>query len=285
MERVPLLLPLLLPLVACTANGDDSGEAAACSGTDTTEVGVLMHLEYARAVDGVSHGFDLDGVDSTLGGSSGCGIGDMVDPDGNTGIDNSFANLIPTLELTEAQAVEGIIDSTIKSGELLLMFQLADVDDVEDDSCVDFTLLQGEGTPLLGTDGELLADQTFDPDPTAPSASVDGLSMAGGRVVAAPLDVVLPIQVFDLSLEFTMTQGAMRVDRNEDGTFSGVFGGGVDPAYLLAIAATEDVDDALYGILEGLLANAADLDFDGDGECEALSMNFEFQAVGAYFYE
>lgn len=283
MRRLPLL-PLAL-LGACTASGGDSGPAGACSGTDATEVGVLMHVEFARAVDGVSQGFDLDGVDSTLGGSSGCGIGDMVDPDGNPGIDNSFANLIPTLELTEAQAVEGIIDNTIKSGELLLMFQLADVDDLQDDSCVDFTLLQGQGTPLLGTDGELLADQTFDPDPAAPSTSVAGLSMAGGRVVAAPLDVNLPIQVFDLSLDFTLASGAMRVDRNEDGTFSGVFGGGVDPAYLLAIAGTEDVDDALYGILEGLLANAADLDFDGDGECEALSINFEFQAVGAYFYE
>jgi hypothetical protein len=281
--RAPLLALGLA--AACAAPAADSADLSTCSGTDATEVGVLMHVAFARQVEGVSAGFDLDGVDSALGDDAGCGIADFVDAEGNTGIDNSFANLIPTLELTEAQAVEGIIDGTIKSGELLLMFELADVDDPQDDGCVDFTLLQGEGTPLLGTDGELLADQTFDRDLEAPSEGVEGLALVDGRVEAAPLDVVLPIQVFDLALEFAMLQGAMRVDRTEEGGFTGVFGGGVDPQYLLDIAATENVDDALYGVLEGLLANAADLDFDGDGVCEALSIHFEFEAVGAYFFE
>ena len=116
-------LPSLLALtpLGCKDNAEDSS-AAACSGTDENAAVLFTSLRFGRErEDGSAPGFNLDGDVSVLGGSTGCGRPDHVDPEGVEGIDNAFARIVPLLDQTEAVAVEGIVLDHIESGALLLL--------------------------------------------------------------------------------------------------------------------------------------------------------------------
>ena len=64
--------------------------------SDKPATAVMTPLTFARSADdGVTPGFDLDGVDTLENGSCGFGVADFVAPWGETGIDNAMANLMP----------------------------------------------------------------------------------------------------------------------------------------------------------------------------------------------
>src|SRR5690349_652528 len=84
-----------------------------CATDAEPEALVVREILLGRIEDGVSEGFDLDGVVSEEDGATGCGVGDTVTPEGVPGVDNALARLIPLLELTEAVAVEGLIQNSI----------------------------------------------------------------------------------------------------------------------------------------------------------------------------
>ena len=253
----------------------------ACGDVADTQAGVVTELRFARdSDDGVSsEGFDLDGAAGDV-----CDIPDYVDAAGNPGIDNAFARLVPALEATEAAAVEGLIQDAINTGGLLIMYELARFDDPVDDPCVDLSLLRGEGDVSLGTDGTLEWSQTFDRDPDTPASTVTGLPLSDGRVVARPIDYDLPIQILNANVLFHLHEGALRVDVAEDGSSSGLLAGGVAVADVIAVAQTENVDADLAAMVESLVQVTADLDKDGDGVCEQISMTFTFEAVPAFFF-
>ncbi len=98
----------------------DTAVVGSCDSQDTAERYLVRTLVFGPELDGVAWGFDLDDHVSTVGDLEGCGKQDLVDPDGNTGIDNAFAGLLPTLEQTEAIAVETLIQDAVNSGALLL---------------------------------------------------------------------------------------------------------------------------------------------------------------------
>lgn len=271
----------MLLLLACAApDADDS----VSSGPAASYTGVLSSLYFARADGTVSEGFDLDGEVTVGAGGGGCGIVDYTDPDGRAGVDNGFARLIPALEVTEAAAVEGLIQDSIHSGELLLMYQLDGLDDRVSDPAVQFTLMRGVGTPSLGTDGELEWSQTFDPDATA-APVVTETSLVDGELVAGPIDMDLPLDVLGHELLFHLRGGYFRLRLHEDGSTDGVFSGGVDNAEIMAIATTEDVDSSMEGIVQGLLANAADLSPGDTGDCQRIAIGFEYTGIPAFFFE
>jgi hypothetical protein len=257
-------------------------ETAECDGDGDDRLVVVQRLLFVREIDGVSDGFDLDGEDTADGAADGCGIPDLAGPDGQDGVDNAFAYLLPALELTEAAAVEGLIQSTIDSGELLLSIELGEVDDPREDACVDLAVGRAVGVPMIGTDGRLLSGQTFDPA-DLPSFEVPEVALAGG-VFEAPIEMALPISIFGIDLVFAMKDGRIRGELHEDGTMTGVFAGGVEIAYLLQIAAEENVDPGLHDIMAGLLGAWADLAPADDGECTQVSITFAFEAVPAFWY-
>jgi len=127
---------------------------------------VVRTLGIGRVAEGISAGFDLDASVTAPGGPTGCGVGDHVDPDGTTGIDNAFAGLMPFLDSTEAAALEPLLQQKINEGELTLLIEIAGLDDTEQDDCVAVRMLRGSGLPQLGTDGLILEDQTFELDET-----------------------------------------------------------------------------------------------------------------------
>lgn len=269
-------MTLLSVLLACTPADD----RPTCDVADKRDVWVMDEIRFSRQEDGVSDGFDLDGTADPV-----CGVDDRTSPSGQPGIDNSFATLIPALEQTEAMAVESLILAAINDGDLLLMYEFGGLDDRADDDCVSFEFLRGHGLPLLGTDGFLEADQTIARDPDAASYPFEEAAVADGSIEVGPMLVDLPFHIFALDLQFGLEDARIRVDLHEDGTSSGVFSGAMDPQQVLDVAANENVDDALYGILVALFANTKDLAPDETGACTRISVGFQFTARAAYLFE
>jgi hypothetical protein len=284
--RWGLLAGLLAGLATqsgCAAPAGDSA-AATCESGDT-EVVLVSALTWSRVEDGVTSSFDLDGEVSDGAGSSGCGVADYVDPEGNPGVDNVFGGLVPALEVTEFAAVESIIAESITNGELLIAMELTGVDSLVDDDCVDFTMLRAAGAPMLSTAGTLLHGQTLAVDPDIEPFGVQGASIRDGVMVAGPVELDLPLTVLGVELLFQLKGGAVRVEFHEDGTASGYFGGGVDVEYVLEVARTEAVDDTVVELMDGLLSGVTDLAPDESGDCTQVSIAMEFQGVGAYLLD
>lgn len=262
---------MILFLLACVADEPDCGDPT------ESRVALITSLDFARQEEnGVSRGFDLDGVDGT------CNKDDLVHPDGTGSIDNAFSHLLPALEATEAVAINGLLSDSINSGELLLLPEMTKVDDDRNDECVDVAIWRGEGSPLLGTDGLVLEDQSFGRNTDVDPGQVTGVSLVDGVVTGGPFEMDLPIQVLDFNSIFSMSQGQLRVEWHDDGTVTGEFGGAIPIAQILEITNYAiDFGD----LLEELLYLAADLDPDENGDCQSISLTFTFEGRSAYFYE
>lgn len=262
---------ILLLAMGCTPEDLDCGDPA------ETRVAIITSLDFARQdEDGRSPGFDLDGVEGT------CNKDDLLHPDGTPSIDNAFSHLLPALEATEAVAITGLISDSINAGELLLMPEMSRVDDDMDDACVDMAIWRGDGTPMLGTDGQVLQDQSFARIEDIEPAWVPGATLANGVVGGGPFEMDLPIQVLDFNSIFSLSQGQMRIEWHDDGTVSGEFGGAIPLAQILEITNYAiDFGD----LLEDLLNLAADMDPDASGDCQSISLTFTFEGRTAFFYE
>jgi hypothetical protein len=110
---------------------------------------------------GVAPGFNLDDRVSDTSDVRTCRKPDFTSPEGEPGIDNQLATLVPLFEVVGIGAVEGLVQNSIKEGGLLIMLEAGDVNDRVDDPEITLQLRLGQGTPLLGTDGLLLSGQTF----------------------------------------------------------------------------------------------------------------------------
>ena len=135
---------------------------------------------------------------------------------------------------------------------------------------------------MLGTDGELLWAQTIDrsgpPDYRAETSVVGGIVESG-------LELVLPLELFGLQLNFELQDGAMRLTYQEDGTVTGVLAGGVPVQDILTVASEENVDPELVGLMEVLLASTADLAPDADGTCTQISFTMTFETIPVFFFD
>ncbi len=276
----------MLWLLAC-AEEPIAEAAGTCSADTNAELVVVRTIELVIADDaGVSEGFNLDGTVSTDGGSTGCGIGDYVSPGGTEGIDNNFSRLVPTLETTEAkvETIEGLIQSAIDSGELLISFELGGIDSWESDECVSLSVGQATGDAMLGTDGLLLDGQTFDRDESAPVTEADDGQITDGTFTTTGVATDIPAQILNAYLTLPIRSGAVSITPQGDDLYAGFLGGGVATSYLQSVAETENVDPVVAELLGTVLTYNADLDDPDEGECKALSMTLDFEAVGAYWY-
>jgi hypothetical protein len=289
MQRTALLLTAGL-LWGCSADTSEALDTASasqtCDGPDAKRLHwVIDSLYFARVTDGVSDGFDLDGLTTEAGASDGCGRTDWTAPDGTEGIDNAFGEVIPALENTEFVAAEALINDTIKTGELMLLVSMDHVDDPMNDDCVDVSLGRAIGEPMLGTDDSFLPGQTLTRDAEFSGATIENLAVADGTVSGRPITTTIPVQVLNAALEFEILEGAVRVDQHEDGTASGAFAGGIDIATVIAVANSEGIAQELKDLLSSVLYIVADLAPNADGECEQLSITFEYTATPVYLFD
>lgn len=287
------LLPALLALGVSACKPESKAKAPLDSGADLgtcdaaeggKQVWVVNSLTFQRIDGDVSDGFDLDGLSSTTGGADGCGIGDFVSPDGAPGIDNAFGRLLPALEATEFAAAEPLIDSLIHSGELMILAEVAGLDDPAEDECVGLALRKAVGEPLLGTDGEMLWGQTLELDASFEDVEFAEVPVVGGSVSGSPLTFVLPVQILNAAIEFPLRNGAFRVDLREDGSIGGIVAGGLNVAEIVEVAENQGIAEDLKQLLRTALFAAADLEPDSTGECTAVSITLAFEAVPVYVF-
>lgn len=280
----------ILPLLLVGCQGDPSSTPSlvvedSCE-TGDTYVWVVHAMGYTRkSPDGEVWGFDLDGHVTDPGDDEGCGLPDAVDPEGTPGIDNAFSNLIPALEATEASAVEGLIQDSINTGELLLLLEVRNVDDLQDDDCVNVSILRGEGFPLVGTDGLLLDGQSFGRSTLPPNASVEGATIEEGVLSVQDLpEVSLPLNILDVEVQFDVQSVGLRLEIPEDGGDTwGFFSGGVPLENILEIVQEGDLGQ-IRDLVTTLVGTAADLAPDEQGQCQQLSIAFQVDGRPAFFY-
>jgi hypothetical protein len=248
---------------------------------------VIDTMAFAAADEsGRVAGFDLDGRTSPAGERDSCGHGDAVDPEGREGIDNQLATLVPLFELAGIGAAEGLIQGAIADGGLILMLQVDGVDSLEDDPEVTLMLRAGTGVPLLGTDGKLLAGQTFALHPESPDSVAPVARIQGGVLEAGPFFLRLPISVFGVSYTLTMHDARIRATWTEDGGMvEGVLGGAVPYDDLLEVGRIAAMDDgSVLPTIELLFEDAIDMAPDEEGVCTRISGAFRFTAVSGFLF-
>jgi hypothetical protein len=283
----------MLGLALLAACGKDKAAAPLDTGADFGECGdpsamhsvVITQLAFTRInEDGSINGFDLDDTESAGGDPVGCGHADRVGTDGSAGVDSAFATLAPVLEGLGAGAVEGLIQQAIDSGELLLLIEISHLDDWQSDSCADVAVHRGEGTPLIGTDGTIMVDQTFGLSTEVPSTSGSGGWVEGGAFEIRSVEITLPVQILDVFLTFTMPEGALHLDLAEDGTVTGYLAGGVPVEQITTqIGGISDIGE-LSSVIPPLIEAAADLYPDETGACTALSLGFDVAGKPAFVF-
>ncbi len=267
--------------MGCTGDSKDSSSAQAeeqaCDQVESTQVAVITEMWFARINDGESWGADLDG------GEAGCGVEDLTDPEGNGGIDNGFGALLPALELTEGAAIEVYIQNLINSGEILILVEMEDVDDPDEDACVNVNLLRGLGEPTVGTDKIIESGQTFDRDLDLPLSRTEGQSIVDGSLTATPLEFSLPFTIFDVNLTFNLQESTLRFDQGVEGHHTGYLAGGLFTEEITGfVEGREDID--IGDLVVTMVENRADLWPDESGVCQGISVVFEFKAKPAFFY-
>ncbi len=280
------VVALAASLAGCMANGP--GGTDDCVATQPIRSSLVRRLGFARQdPDGISEGFDLDGRVSDRGDATACGRADFVTPEGVPGIDNQIARLVP---LVEAQAggvsLDDILKTAINNGQMLLAIELEDLDDERNDSCVTVQLRPLMGTPSLGTDGLIEIGQTFDAREGGVVSRIEGARLADGVLQAGPAELSLPVTILDASFILHVHDALIRIVIDEEGNFTGAFGGGIDIAEMITVSQSLNVPSALMGAVMLLLNNNADLDRDpGTNLCGQISATLLFESVPAFVYD
>ncbi|MCA9540675.1 MAG: hypothetical protein KC620_17370 [Myxococcales bacterium] len=251
-----------------------------------TYVSVARTLKFARIDEtGRSWGFDLDARVSTASDREACYQEDFRSPMGDEGVDNQFARLLPLIEAAGGAALEGLVQSAINEGDLLVMMEISGVDDWQNDGDVQVTLYRGTGLPYVGTDGYVEAWQTFDIDPEAPWSRVEHVALHDGVLEAGPFALTLPIYVFDFVFYITVGDARLHIEFDERGPHSAMMGGAIALQNILDIANNIDGGQQIPGVVENLGRTFADLDRDDEGHCQALSVALRANLAGAFFYD
>lgn len=242
---------------------------------------------------GVTVGFDLDGIQSVGEDAASCFQKDFSAPDGTGGIDNQFAILAPLFDLFGFGALEGLIQTAIEEGGLLLIWEIEAVSSADGkpllaaDGPVKITIRQGQGVPLLGTDGKLLAGQTFRIHPESADVPVSEAYVQDGWLHIGPFGVVVPVVVFGVLYEVPIVDAFARARVVEGGQLAdGVLGGGVPIVDLLRIAQIADGEQGgIFETVKTMLSGMGDLMADEFGQCQRLSAALQFSAVQVFLYQ
>lgn len=247
-------------------------------------------------------GFDLDDHNTTSEADPvGCGWADFTAParfGGGAGVDNQLG---PLLEMISSLGLDfdanGTIAENIAAGDLLLLIRVTGVGDLMNDGNVTVQFYLGElmpgTTPMLDGMMRLSGGQTFLVSPDSvmggsldmPRIQFSGAVIANGRLRGGPSLFSLNVPLGDMgSLDLDVQQAQVGFDITATALSNGLVGGYVDVDDIVTALMNLMLDimipvETVRSILEG----QADIDGDGDTECEALSVGLVFDSVPAMF--
>lgn len=288
-----------LPTLALLASGalafGCSSPAASSQRVGDRCVGGVSHtsivskLAFARQKEGVTSGFDVDGWVSDGNQSEqqdtlSCGQMDFENADGQQGIDNQLARLMPLLDTVTAADVNLIIKGAIENGQLLTTVTMDGVDDLENDPCVEVTFKAGLGTPTLGTNGELDPSQTFEHDVTGPTTRAVG-AIKNGYLEVGPFNLELLVVVFAEKFNLKLSRAFVRakLDPSEPGRMVGAIGGGVKIQELEQIIEQFDLNSGERDAAAGFIRGLGDLDYDpATKKCTSISVGVTMSGRRAF---
>jgi hypothetical protein len=242
----------------------------------------VMHF-VAEGPPGVTSGLNLDDLVTTATDTTGCGQPDFVGPDGQTGIDNAFAHVLPPLEATMSSTVNETAQEAIDTGEVLLLLAVDGIDDPHNDDKVTVSLYRADGRPNLGTDGRVLAGQSFYIAEGEAWSRDENATIKDGVISAGPFPIVLSLDFFDTHIDLLMDNARVEYRLDASGNLKGVLGAMSHEDTLYKMV--NDLDADFLPIAEVLLPEYADIDMDGDGRCDALSLGVEITGASAHLYQ
>ncbi|MCB9594640.1 MAG: hypothetical protein H6719_18040 [Sandaracinaceae bacterium] len=247
-------------------------------------------------------GMNLDGhVSASSADPIGCFFEDWVAPDRYVdveGIDNQAPDIFTAVHaFNDGRDVNADILASIVGGGALHVLRISRIGDPVDDGEVDVALFRVdlvdapvyETVVLDGRSLELLAPgQTFRVQPDSliegrPRTVFPNGSLRGGRLFT---------EAGTFSLRIPTAEGAVLVLELEGTRVSGRVGdGSLDDALLAGWVRREDVPASIGSLnldppvdpetLDAIAGELVDIDSDGDGTCDAISIGMEIQGVAA----
>ena len=275
MRRRLCIGALVLGSFAC------GGEAIDPQVVSTT---VVRKLNFERErPGGVSQGFNLDGFVSGSNDGRSCFQEDFVGPDGEEGVDNQLATLLPLIDLAGEDAFQGLVQNAIDEGRLLMIMEVSETEPGQHH----LRVRRGDDVPLLGTDGAILAGQTLALDVESPLLGETSASWTGESLEAGPFALRIPVVVFSQLYEVEMPSARLRFAYAEDGTVTGgLVGGGLPIPQLIQILDTAGNFGPEFEELFGdAVRESGDLVRDADGNCTGMSAAITLDAVPAFVWE
>ncbi|MEL6178250.1 MAG: hypothetical protein AAFS10_04820 [Myxococcota bacterium] len=245
------------------------------------------HVNVIRTIDviaqlepGVAEGFDLDGRVSEEGDEETCGHGDLMSPEGVSGVDNQLAEMWSALEPLIGEASRALLQGSINEGRILVMLEMVGLDDLRNDDSVTFNLYQGKATPDIGTKGLLVPSQTYLYDADFPSTTMDNIQVVDGEAIVGPMSMTIPLDVLNVYYVLELTDVWFRIQIHEDGTFHGYFSGALDVFDLLEeLYMSNAAAEAM--LVAPVLETNTDLN-NVNGQCTRLSTAFSFEGTTAF---
>lgn len=264
--------------LSCMAEGGSLGPLP-------QDAAVVQTLTFVRKERTVSRGFDLDGQATNRRDEAGCYHDDFRSPEGERGIDNNMAHLIPLIDLVAQAAIEPLIQDAVNAGRLLLLIERLPTRDGN----ITLRFRRGDDQPLVGNHGLLLPDQTLGLHPE-PLLGQSGSAMVVDGVYEALVPKLrLPVVIFSTLYVLDIFDARVRFRLQSDGHLTdGLVGGGVETDQILEVIRTADgqVDPtaSVEGVVGDSLRNLADL-APVNGACTRISSAFSFEAVPTFVFE
>ncbi|QQR91556.1 MAG: hypothetical protein IPJ88_07495 [Myxococcales bacterium] len=290
-----LVFVLLFSACSSSTSGDgDNGDDPNDPNADTSQSLFFVLDEIIFPTGGEVFGFDLDGEGASV---ASCNKEDLA---GN--VDNQLGSVLQGLPvvdddtLTLADTLNDSVVDFIADGTLLAAGEISGIDDFQNDSYVRLDIYalrvpEGKTAPDVDANGVLLADQTFDIDPSslnagAPVMRFDNLAIIDGQIDSGPAEsaesavILLRAPLGAHLYELRLTWARIAFDLTETRITNGMIGGVADVStfgsQLECSGAVQvaSIDDTL-----GLVADFSNSGDATNKNCQGVSMGVSFKGI------